>query len=162
MNHASVQDIKRLVAADFGVPVTTINGRRRNLTATLPRQVAMYLAREITNHTLPFLARRFDRDPTTVNFGINAVRTRMQSDPAFAARINDLARRAAVGIVPPINAVEDAEAVADALSVALHRFAARQPSLFLVLAEPLVRAAFDDEINLPVASPSAFLARRIA
>lgn len=51
---------------EFGLPSEELLSDRRAAKVSLPRQVAMYLAKELTQHSFPNIARRFRRDHTTV------------------------------------------------------------------------------------------------
>jgi chromosomal replication initiator protein len=63
----SVERIKAVVAADYGIPLKAIDTYRRFKAYALPRQVAMYLACSLTEQSFPAIARRFaNRDHTTV------------------------------------------------------------------------------------------------
>ncbi len=59
--------IKEITAKYFNVTVAEINGKKRTKNITLPRQVAMYLCREMTNMSLPKIGEEFGgRDHSTV------------------------------------------------------------------------------------------------
>jgi chromosomal replication initiator protein len=62
----SVELIQQTVAAYYSVPVAEMKGRRRDRHTVLPRQVAMFLAREETASSLPVIGHAFDKDHTTV------------------------------------------------------------------------------------------------
>ncbi len=62
-----IQDILQAVTAWFNVRLTDIQGRKRNKSIARPRQVCMYLARELTSHSLEEIGGYFGgRDHTTV------------------------------------------------------------------------------------------------
>lgn len=69
----TIRDIQNAVAAYYHVPIQVMRSETRGTHAQVwPRHVAMYLSRDITDHSLPSIAHRFNRkDHTTV---INAVR----------------------------------------------------------------------------------------
>jgi chromosomal replication initiator protein len=62
----SVELIQQTVAAYYSVPVAEMKGRRRDRHTVLPRQVAMFLAREETASSLPAIGNAFGKDHTTV------------------------------------------------------------------------------------------------
>src|SRR6185369_2400178 len=69
----SVGEIQREVAAFFRIPAAEMVSQRRGRVVARPRQVAMYLAKQLTPKSLPNIGRLFgNRDHTTV---IHAVRT---------------------------------------------------------------------------------------
>lgn len=63
------QEIRAIVLATanhFGITSQEILSDRRVAAVSLPRQVAMYLAKELTSHSYPRIGMRFHRDHTTV------------------------------------------------------------------------------------------------
>jgi hypothetical protein len=68
----SMKDIQRACAAHYEVPVSDILSERKTACVVRPRQVGMYLAKELTPRSLPYIGREFGgRDHTTV---LHAVR----------------------------------------------------------------------------------------
>ena len=63
----SLSNIQRTVAEYYTIRVADLNSRRRNRSVARPRQVAMALAKELTNYSLPEIGDSFGgRDHTTV------------------------------------------------------------------------------------------------
>lgn len=63
----SIDNIQRLVAEYYNIKISDILSKRRNRTIARPRQMAMFLAKELTNHSLPEIGDAFGgRDHTTV------------------------------------------------------------------------------------------------
>lgn len=63
----TIENIQRTVAEYFKVKVADLLSKRRNRSVARPRQVAMALAKELTNHSLPEIGDAFGgRDHTTV------------------------------------------------------------------------------------------------
>lgn len=63
----SLENIKRTVAEYCGIKVADLMSKRRNRSVARPRQLAMALAKELTNHSLPEIGDAFGgRDHTTV------------------------------------------------------------------------------------------------
>jgi chromosomal replication initiator protein len=63
----SIDNIQRLVAEYYNIKISDILSKRRSRTIARPRQMAMYLAKELTNHSLPEIGDAFGgRDHTTV------------------------------------------------------------------------------------------------
>lgn len=89
----SIDTIKRLVAAQFGVSVIDITSARRDRQTVLARQTVMLLAREMTTLSLPTIGRLLgDRDHTTVMAGVRQMRSRVMGDPALAEIVAGLRR----------------------------------------------------------------------
>lgn len=65
--------ILQAVANYYSIPVEQIVGSRRSKDTVQPRQVSMYLVRELTNYSLPEIGKVFSRDHTTVLHSINKI-----------------------------------------------------------------------------------------
>lgn len=87
--------IQKMVAAYYHVTPEEMLSDRRSRTIAYPRQVAMYLSREMTTKSLPAIGRCFGRDHTTVLHGIAAVEGRIAMDRTVAADIVALRERLA-------------------------------------------------------------------
>ena len=81
--------IKRVCAA-FGVTRKELLGPSRLRRVLVPRQVAMYLAREIGGQSLPRIAVAFDRDHTTVLHACRKVEEMVEEDVELAATVRQL------------------------------------------------------------------------
>ncbi len=89
----SIDTIKRLCAAHFGVTELDIVSARRDQQATIARHTAMLLAREMTSHSYPVIGRHFgDRDHTTVIYAVRSIGRRLQRDPTIAASVDAVRR----------------------------------------------------------------------
>ena len=63
----SIDNIQKTVALYFNIKISDMVSKRRNRTVARPRQMAMALAKELTNHSLPEIGDAFGgRDHTTV------------------------------------------------------------------------------------------------
>ncbi len=90
----SVDNIIRLVAEHFGVPVRDLMGKRRTKSIAYPRQVCMFLARRLTSHSLEEIGGYFGgRDHTTVMYAYDKIRKEVQADPDVAQRLEQLSTK---------------------------------------------------------------------
>ncbi|MDX9911670.1 MAG: chromosomal replication initiator protein DnaA [Phycisphaerales bacterium] len=90
----SVQAIVAAVTEYFGVRTVDLQGRRRQRSIALPRQVCMYLARQHTRLSLEEIGGHFGgRDHTTVMHAVRTIETKVASDQGFAATIQHLEQR---------------------------------------------------------------------
>jgi chromosomal replication initiator protein len=55
-----------------------------------PRQIAMYLARQLTHASLAEVGRAFAKDHTTVLHAVDKIQTLLQDDPKFKKTIDTL------------------------------------------------------------------------
>jgi chromosomal replication initiator protein len=74
----TVEMVQAEVARQFGVHVNDLRSNRRTQDISYARQVAMYLARELTEASLPTIGDRFGgRDHTTVLYAVNKVKRQL-------------------------------------------------------------------------------------
>jgi chromosomal replication initiator protein len=76
----TVTDIQRRVARHYGLPLDIMRSPSRCRKVSGPRQTAMYLAKTMTDCSWGQVARRFDRDHTTIIHGVRAVEQRLRTD----------------------------------------------------------------------------------
>ena len=62
----TIDNIKRTVAAYYNIRVTDLSSPRRTRSLARTRQIAMSLAKELTQHSLPEIGESFGKDHTTV------------------------------------------------------------------------------------------------
>lgn len=83
--------LQKIVAEHFDIRVEEMRAKRRTKGVAFPRQVAMYLARELTDASLPRIGEEFGgRDHTTVMHACERVKTALAQDPQFAVRLKRL------------------------------------------------------------------------
>jgi chromosomal replication initiator protein len=89
----TIEEIQRKVAEHFAIRLTDMSSARRARAVARPRQVAMYLAKQLTQRSLPEIGRRFgNRDHTTVMHAIERVGELMSRDAGFAEDVELLRR----------------------------------------------------------------------
>jgi len=83
--------IKEKVARFHGITLKELEGQRRDHRLTVPRQIAMYLACDLTNASLPQIAREFGKkDHTTVMYARDKVKNQMERDPEFRSKLKSV------------------------------------------------------------------------
>jgi chromosomal replication initiator protein len=87
----TIASLQKTVAEHFDIRVEEMRAKRRTKGVAFPRQVAMYLARELTDASLPRIGEEFGgRDHTTVMHACDRVKEAIAQDPQFAARLKKL------------------------------------------------------------------------
>ena len=87
----SMDDIQETVGARFHVKVSDLKSRRRSKTLVHPRQIAMYLCRELTDSSYPEIGRQFGgKDHTTIIHACKQVIKAKDSDSALSATLDSL------------------------------------------------------------------------
>jgi len=88
----SVEQILKSVAAVFQVKVSDLRGNARTKGIVLPRQVAMYLAKEMINESLMMLATSFGKTHSTILHACKNIESKVGNDNILKRQI-DMARR---------------------------------------------------------------------
>jgi chromosomal replication initiator protein len=92
----TVDAIQRLVCEQFGVEQAELLARRRDEAVVMPRQIAMFLVRELTRKSYPDIARRFGRsNHATVIHACRRVQASIARDPKRAGLIEALRHKLA-------------------------------------------------------------------
>ena len=77
----TIENIQKTVAEYYKIRLAEMLSKRRSRSIARPRQVAMALARELTNHSLPEIGDAFGgRDHTTVIHACERIRNLRESD----------------------------------------------------------------------------------
>jgi chromosomal replication initiator protein len=82
-----ITEIQAAVCQHYHIAPIEMVSQRKGRAVARPRQVAMYLARELTPLSLPAIGRMFARDHTTVIHAIATIEAIMRNDPVFAASV---------------------------------------------------------------------------
>ena len=89
----TIEEIQKQVANHFNIRVSDMHSARRARSVARPRQVAMYLAKQLTARSLPEIGRKFGgRDHTTVMHAVRKVEELKTADPGFAEDVELLRR----------------------------------------------------------------------
>jgi len=89
----NIDNIQRVVAEYYRIPLRELTGKKRNRSYARPRQVAMSLSRELTSHSYPEIGHAFDgRDHSTVIHACNTIEELKKSDPNMGEDYSNLLR----------------------------------------------------------------------
>lgn len=89
----TVEEIQRKVSDHYNIRLSDLIGPKRVRTFARPRQVAMYLSKQLTTRSLPEIGRRFGgRDHTTIMHGVRKIEELMQQDSQIADDLEMLRR----------------------------------------------------------------------
>jgi chromosomal replication initiator protein len=92
-----ISEIIDAAALEFGVERESLLARDRRPAVATARQVAMFLARELTDHSLPEIGRGMgNRNHTTVLHAVNRISAAMHSDETVRNSVDNLRRRLSV------------------------------------------------------------------
>ena len=85
--------IKREVAGNFGIEAADLSRRSNARRIARPRQIAMYLCREIAKASLKEIARAFDKDHSTVLYSVRIIANKIQKDEELNSTLEALKAR---------------------------------------------------------------------
>ncbi len=89
----TIEEIQKRVAEHFNIRISDMHSARRARSVARPRQVAMYLAKQLTTRSLPEIGRKFGgRDHTTVMHAVKKVDELRDHDTIFAEDVELLRR----------------------------------------------------------------------
>ena len=89
----TIEEIQRRVAEHYGIRIADMHSARRARAVARPRQVAMYLAKQLTPRSLPEIGRKFGgRDHTTVMYAIRKIEDLRSTEPLMSDDIETLRR----------------------------------------------------------------------
>ncbi len=89
----TIEEIQKRVAEHFNIRIADMHSARRSRAVARPRQVAMYLSKQLTARSLPEIGRKFGgRDHTTVMHAVRKVDELRQADASFAEDVELLRR----------------------------------------------------------------------
>jgi len=87
----TIEQIQRKVGDFFGIKLSDLKAKNRTRAVAFPRQIAMYLARQLTHASLSEIGRAFGgKDHTTVLHAVDKVHTLLQEDPKLRKTVDGL------------------------------------------------------------------------
>jgi len=85
--------VQRVVAEAYNLGVQDLKGKKRTQAITLPRQIAMYLIRELTEYSTTEVGMEFGgRDHTTVMHAVQKIEDKVRTEPSFEIKVQNLIR----------------------------------------------------------------------
>src|SRR3954471_13275861 len=93
-SEVSIEKIQSIISERFGLSLEELCGDKRSQAIVYPRQVAMYLSRELTDSSLPKIGREFGgRDHTTVIHATSKIQRLIREDRAVYNLVQELTSR---------------------------------------------------------------------
>ena len=90
----TIKKIKKVVANYFNIPEKSLIEKRRSQNIAMPRQIAMFLSRELTDSSLPQIGKEFGgRDHTTVMHACAKIKNELQKQETMQALIGEIKKR---------------------------------------------------------------------
>ena len=93
-SNVSIEIIQRSVAEEFHLSMNDLKSKKRTQNVVYPRQLSMYIIREITEYTTTEIGQAFGgRDHTTVMYACQKIEERVKSEPAMDSVVQSLIRK---------------------------------------------------------------------
>ena len=87
----TIQDIQQIVGQEFNIKLDDFKAKKRTKSVAFPRQIAMYLSRELTDFSLPKIGEEFGgRDHTTVIHAHEKISKLVQTDTDLQKQIKEI------------------------------------------------------------------------
>ena len=87
------QDVMDTVARYYSITAEDLKSPRRSRQISVPRQIAMYLCREVANVSFPRIGDAFQRDHSTIQHGCDKIAEDMKTSASLTSLISDLTRQ---------------------------------------------------------------------
>lgn len=89
----TLEKIEKVVARHFQITVSDLKGKSRTHAVAFPRQIAMYLCRNLTNASTPAIGEEFGgRSHEAVRFADDKIKEKISADSVFSSLINKITR----------------------------------------------------------------------
>ena len=89
----TIKRIVEVVAYEFCLTPADITAHRKTWQLVIPRHICMFLARKLTLHSYPLIAKKLRRDHSSVISGIENIEKRMAVSQSFADRVAEIEKR---------------------------------------------------------------------
>jgi len=87
----NIERIKKIITDDYNLKMEDMESKKRTQNIAFPRQIAMYLSRELTDFSLPHIGDEFGgRDHTTVIHAHNKIKDKIKNEDDFSNKIERL------------------------------------------------------------------------
>jgi len=87
----NIERIKKIIVDDYNLRMEDMQSKKRTQNIAFPRQIAMYLSRELTDFSLPHIGNEFGgRDHTTVIHAHNKIKEKIENENDFSNKIERL------------------------------------------------------------------------
>lgn len=89
----TIEHIQRTVAEFYDIRLADMTSKRRPQSIAMPRQVAMYLSRQLTQHSYPMIADAFGKNHATVLHACRLITDRMSVDPDVRQAVSTIQQK---------------------------------------------------------------------
>ena len=88
--YLTIEGIQDFISSYFNIKKSDLVGSKRNKQFVVPRQISMYLCRELINESFPQIGAAFGKDHTTILHAYGKVAKELEKDPALRDTVDDI------------------------------------------------------------------------
>ncbi len=89
----TIESVQRAVAEFYDIRLADMSSKRRPQSIALPRQIAMYLSRQLTDHSYPMIADAFGKNHATVLHACRLITDKMTGDPQIRQAVSTIQQK---------------------------------------------------------------------
>ncbi len=89
----TIETIQRTVAEYYDIRLADMSSKRRPQSIAVPRQIAMYLSRELTQHSFPTIAEAFGKNHATVLHACRHIGDKVSNDPSLRQAVTTIQQK---------------------------------------------------------------------
>ncbi len=91
MSRNKIEQVMKIVAERYNLTIEDLKGKKRNANITMPRQIAMYVCRNVLNEPLMKIGNEFGgKDHTTVMHSVSKIEKELKKDSKLEIEINSI------------------------------------------------------------------------
>ena len=91
VGNISIENIQKVIADNYQISLQELRSKSRAQKYVIPRHIALYIAKELTEYTFTELGNEFGgKDHSTVMHACDNIKDKIKTDSSFAQRINSL------------------------------------------------------------------------
>ena len=91
LSRNKIEQVQNAVAERYNLTIEDLKGKKRNSNITVPRQIAMYICRNVLNEPLMKIGAEFGgKDHTTVMHSVDKIEQSLKDDPSLEIEINSI------------------------------------------------------------------------
>ena len=88
---AEIEQVQQVIAQHYNISVEDLKSKKKTSNIAIPRQIAMYICRNIFDESLSKIGMEFGgKDHTTVMHSVNKIKNEIANDEVFKNEINKL------------------------------------------------------------------------
>ncbi len=89
VGNISIENIQKVIAENYQISISDLKGKKRDKKYVIPRHIALYIAKELTEYTFTELGNEFGgRDHSSIMHACDKIKEKIKTDSSFGQKIN--------------------------------------------------------------------------